>query len=80
MAHPHYYRVKAAMLEWTLAQDAVARRLATAQEQMRAELCACDLDPDQDYILVPETHDIAPAKTDADAAPEAPAAAEGQAV
>ena len=80
MAHPHYYRVKAAMLEWTIAQNDLARRLSIAQEGMRAELRACDLDPGQDYILDPTTQDITLAKTDADAAPEASAAAEGESV
>ena len=80
MAHPHYYRVKAAVLEWELTQSQIGQQLARARQHFKDEIAACDLDPDQNYILNPKTQDIAPAKANADAAREAPAAAEGEAV
>lgn len=74
MAHPHYYRVRAAVLEWELTQSQIGQQLARARQHFKNEIAACDLDPDREYILDPKTQDIAPAKTDADAA------AEGEAV
>ena len=80
MAHPHYYRVRAAVLEWELAQTRLGQQIATARAVFKEELRACELDPEREYFLDPKAQDITPTKTDADAAPEAPAAAEGQAV
>lgn len=51
MAHPHFYRVKAAALAWHIAQEAINRELAKAREVLSAELVACGLDPQKEYSL-----------------------------
>ncbi len=80
MAHPHYYRVRAAVLEWELTQTRLGQQLAKARAVFKEELRACELDPEREYVLDPKARDITPAKANADAAPEAPAAAEGESV
>ena len=63
MAHPQYYRIKAAALAWELAQERLGRELTAAQAAMKAELAACELDSAKNYRLNDQTHDVEVAET-----------------
>ena len=56
--HAHYYRIKAAALQWAIAQERLGRELAAAKMQMESELRACELDPSKDYRLNEQTQDV----------------------
>jgi hypothetical protein len=60
MAHPMFYRVKAAGLAWELAQQRAARILAEARAAFMREMEACDLDPLATYRLEDERQQVVP--------------------
>lgn len=56
--HSHYYRVKAAGLQWQMAQAQINAALVEARTAFESELRACELDPSKDYRLNEQTQDV----------------------
>lgn len=66
--HAHYYRVKAAGLQWQMAQAQINAALIEARRAFEAELAACGLDPAKAYRLDEATQDVQEAEPPAQAA------------
>lgn len=56
--HPHYYQIKAAVLQWQMAQQELQAAFAKAKAAFDAELVACALDPSKSYQLNEQSKDI----------------------
>lgn len=56
--HAHYYRVKAAGLQWQMAQAQINAALIEARKAFEVELAACELDPSKNYRLNEQTQDV----------------------
>lgn len=58
MAHPHFYRVKAALLQWQIAQASLKEAFDRAKTVFENELQASGLDPAKAYRLDDDQQDI----------------------